>query len=160
MTSRSTARQTCSARRGGWIGGHCARPKRIRREVLHGRGQLGCGGPQHTHILHSRCHPLPQLHPLPEEKPPDASEGHERDVGLLLAASRIDASDDVPLLGQGNAPRVPIHERLWLPHLQARQFRGRTGLLQISLQDEPGNQVPLCCRCNQTSWGGPRFLHS
>ena len=90
---------------------HRARRARLRREVLHGRRQLGSGGQQHARLLHpgrdevSRPDPRGQARAAPRDAA--GSDGARHVLGLRLADARVDAHADVGDVGS-RASRAAI----------------------------------------------------
>ncbi len=128
-------RPLLDGRRREGLGRFRARPARLRRQVLHRRGQLRHGRQQHAGLLHPRPAEVPRLHPHPEAQPGDQPQGPGHVLGLPVPDAGVDPPGDDPLLRPRHAPLLPPHERLQQPHLHVVQRQGRVRLGQVPLQD-------------------------
>ena len=118
---------------------HRARRARLRREVLHRRGQLGPRRQQHPGVLHPGRDEVPRPGPRGEARaaPRDAAGGvRARHVlGLRVADARIDAHADVGDVRPRDPAQLPHDAGLRRAHVPASSTRdGESQLREVPLE--------------------------
>ena len=107
------------------LDGPRARRARLRREVLHGRGQLRPRRQQHAGLLHPGRDQVPGPHPRREagaaQRDPAGAVGARHVLGLHLADARVDAHGHVADVRPGDPAQLPDDGGLRRPHLPAGQ---------------------------------------
>ena len=122
------------------FGRHRPRPARLLAEVLHRGRQLGPRWQQHADLLHPRPAEVLRLHPHPEARPGHPPQAALAPLGLLGPVAGSDPPGDDPVLGPRHAGLGALHARLWQPHLQLLEQRGRADLGQVPHDQPAGHQ--------------------
>ena len=122
-----------------------ARRARLRREVLHRRGQLGPGRQQHPRLLHPGRDEVSRPDPRREARaaPRDAAGGHRARhvLGLRVADARVDAHADVGDVRPRDPAQLSHDAGLRRAHVPARERARRVALREVPL--EPARGHPL-----------------
>ncbi|KAL5670697.1 hypothetical protein ACJX0J_022918, partial [Zea mays] len=116
------------------VPGDDPRPARVRREVLHPRGQLGPAGQQLPRLLHPRRHQVPRRDPRVQAQPAVARAGVLAGVRLPVAPPREPAHLLLPLRRRGRAVRLPPHGRVRREHVHVRERGGEGAVRQVPLE--------------------------
>ena len=106
-------RAVLDRRRRAWIGGYSTRRARLRRQVLHGRGQLGSRRQQYSGLLHPGRDEIPGPHSRGQagaaRRDSAGGDGARYVLGLRLADAGVDAHAHVGHVGS-RAPAQPAHD--------------------------------------------------
>ena len=141
------------------LDGHRARRARLRREVLHGRGQLGPRRQQHSRVLHPGRDEVSRSRPRREagaaSRHAAGGVGARHVLGLRVADARVHSHVDVGHVRSRDSAQLPHDARLRRAHVSVRERGRRVAVREVPLVADGGHSLPRVGRGREDLGRGP-----